>query len=248
MAAGRKVDVFLRRQIQEHRAEQKTDLLGLLLEARREDGKALTDEELLNNTRFLLFAGYDTTASTLTWALLELLSNAEVLTRVEQELDMQRSDQPLTVAELGRLPLLDAVIKETLRLHPSTAILARGLNSTLDYDGYSVPVGWTVMLVPAYTHRMPEYFADPARFDPDRFLAPREEDKRTPYAWVGFGGGTHACIGMGIAQVEIKTVLAQLLRRFHFALVPDQNMTAQYLPITRPKSGLIVMFEPRVRV
>jgi len=92
----------------------------------------------------------------------------------------------------------------------------------------------------AFTHRIPAYFADPERFDPARFMPPREEDKKTPYAWVGFGGGAHVCIGMGIAQVEIKTVLANLLRRYEFKLVPGQNLTPQYVPISRPKSGTIV--------
>jgi cytochrome P450 len=98
----------------------------------------------------------------------------------------------------------------------------------------------------AFTHRMPEYFDAPDAFDPARFLPPREEDKRTPYAWVGFGSGAHTCLGMGIAQVELKTALWYLIQRYTFEMVPDQDLRTIHVPINRPRSGLLVTIRPRV--
>jgi len=100
-----------------------------------------------------------------------------------------------------------------------------------------------VILPMSYTHRSAEYFADPERFDPERFLSPREEDKKTPYAWMSFGGGKHTCLGMGIAQIEIKTVLTRLLRQFDLQLDADQDFSAVYVPVKRPKGGAKISFK-----
>lgn len=245
MAAKRKVDAFLHALIAERRSSPSSDLVSLLLHARYKDGTAITESEVVDQARLLLFAAFDTTASTMTWLLAELLRHPLVLARVMEELADTAPTATLAPSDLPRLVWVEASIQETLRLHPATPFVARSLTAPLEYGGYTIPAGWLVLLMLAFTHRMPEYFDAPDTFDPARFLPPREEGKRTPYAWAGFGGGAHACIGMGIAQVELKTALWYLLQRYQFHLVPDQKFRAVHVPINRPKSGLLLTVQPR---
>jgi cytochrome P450 len=245
MAAKRRVDAFLRQLVSERRAAPGTDLVSLLLDAHHEDGTPLSEDELVDQARLLLFAAFDTTASTMTWLLVELLRNPEAYARVEAEVGAAEGRHDISPSDLAHLSWLDACIKETLRLHPATAFLARSLTAPMEYSGYTIPAGWLMLLMLAYTHRMPEYFDAPDTFDPERFLPPREEDKRTPYAWVGFGSGAHTCLGMGIAQVELKTALWYLVQRYTFQLVPDQDLRTIHVPINRPKSGLLLTIHPR---
>jgi retinoid hydroxylase len=245
MAAKRRVDAFLRQLVAERRASPGTDLVSLLLDVRHEDGTPLSDNELIDQARLLLFAAFDTTASTMTWLLVELLRHPEARARAEAEVGAGEGMRDITPADLASLVWLDACIKETLRLHPATAFLARSLTAPMESGGYTIPAGWLVLVMLAFTHRMPEYFDAPETFDPERFLPPREEDKRTPYAWVGFGSGAHTCLGMGIAQMELKTALWYLLQRYTFQLVPDQDLRPVHVPINRPKSGLLLTVQSR---
>ena len=104
------------------------------------------------------------------------------------------------------------------------------------------------MIAPMYTHRMPEYFADPERFDPERFLPPREEDRAHPYALVEFGGGTHACLGSGIAKLVMKAMVTKLLRRYELTLVAGQDFTPVFIPAGRPEEARASTTEKRRRV
>lgn len=245
MAAKRKVDAFLRQMVAERRASPGTDLVSLLLDAQHDDGTPLSEDELVDQARLLLFAAFDTTASTMTWLLVELLRHPEACARLEAEVGAGKGARDITPPDLSQLAWLDACIKETLRLHPATAFLARSLTAPMEYGGYTIPAGWLVLVMLAFTHRMPEYFEEPDTFDPGRFLPPREEDKHTPYAWVGFGGGAHTCLGMGIAQVELKTALWYLFQRYTFQMVPNQDLRTIHIPINRPKSGLLLTIQAR---
>lgn len=233
--------------IQRHREVPTNDVLSLLLQARDEQGQPLSDEQLRAHLKLLLFAGYDTTTATLAWSLLELLQCPDLYERISAEVGGDRigGEIPVTVEDLRVMPLLDAFIKETLRLHPVTAFLLRGNSRPYEFEGYTIPAGWQIVVPISHTHRSPEYFAQPEQFDPERFLPPREEDKRTPYAWMAFGGGKHMCLGMGIAQVEIKTVLTRLLRQFQLQLVPGQDTSPAYIPIGHPKGGTVIAFQRR---
>lgn len=241
------IDRQLRAIIARRRDTPTTDVLSLFLQARDEEGQPLSDEQLLAHLKLLLFGGYDTTTATLAWCLIELLRRPELHERLRAEVKAETvsGEEPIRVDELRTMPLLDAFIKETLRLHTPTSFLLRNTTSAFEFEGFTIPAGWNVVLPLGYTHRMPEYFADPERFEPERFLAPREEDKKTPYAWMSFGGGRHVCIGMGIAQIEIKTVLARLLRQFDLQLVANQDISPIYMPITHPKGGAKISFQRR---
>lgn len=245
LAIRPRLEAHLQEIIDQHRATPTTDVLSLLLQARGEQGEPLSNEQLRSHLMFLLFAGYDTTTATLAWGMLELLRRPHLYARIcaEAQVGVIAADTPVTVEDLRTMPLLDAFLKETLRLHPVTPFLIRGNASPYECQGYTIPAGWQLIIPLSYTQRSAEYFVDPEDFDPDRFLPPREEDKKTPYAWMAFGGGRHTCLGMGIAQVEMKTVFTRLLRQFDLQLVPDQNMSPVYLPIGRPKGGTVLAFQ-----
>ncbi len=92
---------------------------------------------------------------------------------------------------------------------------------------------------------MPEYFEDPFTFDPERFMAPRDEDARSPYAWIGFGGGPRICLGENLGKIEVKAAFTKLVRRFDFSLVPDQDYTPLYVPLSRPTGEVMVNYRAR---
>lgn len=248
MRARRAMEKTLRRLVAERRATPATDALGLLVQARDEDGNALSDEQLVAQTKLLIFAGYDTTAGTIAWLMVELLRHPEVLERVRQEVGAElpaNRDAPVTIEDLRQRPYLDAVIKEVLRLHPQASFLARGVHKDFEFDGFRIPAGWSVLLMPSYTHRMEDYFVEPDRFDPERFLPPRDEDAKHPYAWAGFGGGPRTCLGAGLAQIEIKALVTQLLRRYDLTLVADQDLRPRYVPTSRPKGNVLISYRVR---
>jgi cytochrome P450 len=247
LAARSVLDQRLQELIEQHRAQPTGDVLSLLLQARDEQGEPVSDRQLRSHLKLLLFAGYDTTTATLAWGMLELLRHPDLYTQICAEVGVGEiaADTFVTVEDMRLLPLLDAFLKETLRLHPVTPFLFRSNAFPCECEGYTIPAGWQLIIPLSYNHRLPEYFARPDQFDPARFLPPREEDKKTPYSWMAFGGGKHMCIGMGIAQVEMKTIFVRLLRQFDLQLVPAQDMSPLYLPIGRPKGGAVIAFQRR---
>jgi cytochrome P450 len=258
LAARRWLERYLLALIAQRRAASSTaappasaDMLDLLLQAQQarqngtpgEGAAPLSDRQIVDHIILLLFAGYETTAGAVSWLLIELLRQPpQILARVREEVHADDHDAPITLEEIKKTPYLDAVIKETLRLHPAQHVSIRGVSMPWLYAGRVVPAGWSVMIAPMYTHRMPEYFADPERFDPARFLPPREEDRAHPYALVEFGGGAHSCLGSGIAKLVMKAMVTKVLRRYELALVPEQDFTPVFIPAGRPRGGARVCY------
>jgi cytochrome P450 len=258
LAARRWLDRYLLDLIAQRRAASSTttpaapaDMLDLLLRAQqtRQEGTTgigaapLSDRQIVDHIILLLFAGYETTAGAVSWLLIELLRQPpHILARVREEIHAEDHDAPVTLEGIKKTPYLDAVIKETLRLHPAQHVSIRGVSAPWSYAGRIVPAGWSVMIAPMYTHRMPEYFADPERFDPERFLPPREEDRAHPYALVEFGGGAHACLGSGIAKLVMKAMATKALRRYELTLLPGQDFTPVFIPAGRPRGGARVRY------
>ncbi|WP_446223676.1 cytochrome P450 [Nocardia sp. IBHARD005] len=188
------------------------DLLDLLLTTRYDDGTAPTDTELCEQLRTLLVAGHETTATTLTWALYHLHREPGLLTRLLAELP-SAGDDP---AEQARLPLLDAVCQETLRLHPPVPIVLRTLKEPLRWRGVDVAAGATIGLAVGVLHSQPATWPAPHLFHPDRFL----DRTLTPFEFAPFGGGHRRCIGSTLADHELRIVLATLLTEVRLTLDP----------------------------
>jgi len=147
-------------------------------------------------------------------------------------------------ASLRNIPLTERAVLEVLRLHPPLFMLVRVAMEDFVHQGYFIPRGTWVLISPTVSHRIPELFRDPDAFDPDRFAPPREEDKRD-FAYVPFGGGRHKCMGNAFALLQIKAILAILLRRYDFELVnPEVESDFQGL-VVGPKQPCRVRYRRR---
>jgi len=189
--------------------EKKDDILSLLLDARDEDGQPMPDEELLDQLVTLLVAGHETTATALSWALRWLLDSPSLVSRLHADLENEGALTNLEPDRIARAPLLDAVIRETLRLQPVVPMVGRVLQKPACIGGYDLDAGTPVIASIYLVQRRSDLYPDPNRFDPDRFL----RRKFGPNEWLPFGGGIRRCVGMAFALYEMKMVLATILAR-----------------------------------
>lgn len=199
------------------------DALQVLMESRYSDGTALTPNEITGILTASMFAGHHTSSGTEAWTIIELARHPEWAARVVEELDgLYARDGGLTYQAFREVPVLESVLKEVLRLHPPLVILMRGVVQDFTVEGATIPAGKLVAISPAVSHRIPELFRDPERFDPSRYDPGRAEDE-TPFAWIPFGGGHHRCSGSAFAIMQLKAITMSLLRRYTFDLVdpPD---------------------------
>lgn len=216
--AIRALHAFVEEDIAERRARpaERTDILSLLMEARYEDGTAMSEREICEQLQTLLFAGHSTTAIALTWALYLLLREPKVMARLQEELAGLGPDAEPEA--LAKAPYLDAVCNETMRLRPLIGGVARRLRCPFSIAGYDLPAGMTVGASILWAHTNPEIFPEPERFLPERFL----DRTFSPFEFLPFGGGNRRCIGAAFALYEMKIVLGTLLRHFSFELVTQK--------------------------
>lgn len=202
-------------------AEWPDDLLTCLMRARDEGtGETMGEVLLRDESLTAFFAGHETTARTMSAAWYALASNPAVAARLHEELDAVLSDRYPTVQDLRRLPYTLQVVKEVLRLYPAAPFYVRDAVGADTLDGYAVPAGKAVMLSPYYTHRHPDFWENPLRFDPDRWT-PEREATRHPCAYHPFATGERICIGNNFSLLESHLLLALLAQRFAPCLPPD---------------------------
>jgi sterol 14-demethylase len=219
--AGRARLVELITEILDRREAEKrhcTDLLQALDSQIDVNGdKRYSRSEITGMIIGLMLAGHHTSQGTAAWALIELLRNPHVMASVVEELDAIYADnRKVSFQSLREIPLLEGVLKETLRMHPPLIILMRKVMTDFHYKDYTVPAGNLVAVSPAVSNRLPEYFPEPDRFDPYRYTEDRREDARNPWSWISFGGGRHKCIGSAFAMMQLKGIFSIMLRRFEF--------------------------------
>ncbi|MFZ3557774.1 cytochrome P450 [Streptomyces sp. BH055] len=233
--------------IAERRAadEPGSDLLGLLIKARTEDGEALSPEEIRDQVLVFLLAGHETTSTSLTFALHLLGRNPDAQKRTHEEIDSVLADgRPPQAADLGRMPFTERVVKEAMRLYPAAAATGRQAVADTEIDGVLIPAGSDVTVSAYVTHRDPAYWPEPMRFDPDRFL-PEAEQGRHRYAWMPFGGGPRACIGAQFAMLESVLGLAVLLRSYEVEAVDDREIATAFGITMRPAEPVRLRLTPR---
>ena len=194
------------------------DFLQTLMDAKYKSGVALSEHEITGMLLAAMFAGHHTSSVTTAWTLIELVRNPEWMTTVRDELDGVFGDgREVGFNSLREIPFTESAVKESLRLHPPLFMLVRTVMKDFVYKGYFIPKDSWVVVSPTVSHQMPGIFADPLRYDPGRFMAPREEDKRD-FAFIPFGGGRHKCMGNAFALLQVKAIMAILLRRYEFEL------------------------------
>ena len=220
------------------------DVVSMLVAARDEAGGRLTTRQIRDHLLTLFIAGHETSANALTWALYLLAQHPHVTSRLLSELDAELRGQLPNPAILERLPYLDQVIKETLRLYPPAPSANRIAHEPFEWKGYTINAGELVSYVPFVSHRMAEHFSEPERFRPERF-DPAAGQPITPYAYIPFAAGPRSCIGAPFATMEIKTVLAIVLQRFRLDLVPGQHIEATVRTTVQPKDHVFMRPHPQ---
>jgi len=224
-------------------AEERHDILSLLLQATSEDGSTLTDREVRDELVVMLMAGHETTGTALAWAFERLLSLPDVEERLRAELEFIAGRKPIEVEHLPRLEYLDAFIKESLRIRPiMPAAGARVVMRPFEIGGYAIPAGAILASAVYLLHRRPDTYPEPTAFRPERFLGKRVID---PYAWAPFGGGIRRCLGMPFALFEMKTVITTVLWRARLrACTPNARAVPRGFFLI-PERGLRVVLEQR---
>lgn len=242
------IDQVLYAEIAERRQQgdlnsQRSDILSLLMAARDEAGHAMTDQELRDELLTLLFAGHETTATAMAWSLYWVHHLPEVKDKLLQEVATLGPDpDPMSLA---RLPYLNAVCQETLRIYPVGMLtFPRTARSPVEIMGYSFDPGTILVGCIYLTHQRPDLYPEPEKFKPERFL----ERQFSPYEYLPFGGGSRRCIGMALAQLEMKLVLATILSHYSLALAEPRPVQPQRRGVTlAPATGVrMVLTEQRL--
>jgi cytochrome P450 len=208
------------------------DILSMVMAARYDDGSPMTDRQLFETLMTIVVAGHETSAIAAAWACYFVHRDPAVRDRLRAELaGLGDEDDPDVIT---RLPYLDAVCSEAMRLHPVAGSIARTLRRPMQLGAWSLPAGVAVSPSIIGLHRRPELYPEPEVFRPERFL----ERTFAPHEYMPFGGGHRRCIGAAFASYELKIVLATLLRDRPLRLVTDRPIGA------RPRSTVIGPAEP----
>jgi len=244
MRAREALLAFIDRAIEHRRQHPTTDALSLLVQTRDENGVGLTNQELRAQMLLMLFAGHETSASMMTFLAMVLQQHPEVLAKARAEQDALGLGDRLTMEDIRRMTYLDMVLKEVERMYPPVPVGFRGVVETFEFNGYTIPKGWTALYPINVAHYDPDIYTNPKQFDPERFSEARNESS-VPFSLVGFGGGPRICLGYAFAQLEMKIMASYLLRYYDWEILPGQDLRTTYRPTLFPRSGLDVIFRRR---
>jgi cytochrome P450 len=242
MAARARVDEVIYAEIDRARNRRSADdhVLAMLIDGRGDNGVALDDGEVRDQVVSLIAAGYETTSAALAWAIYALLTVPGAWDTAAGEVRETLGDRVPDAGDLKALSYLDGVVHEALRLYPPAVISARKVVRDLRFDGVRIRAGRMLVFSPYVTHRLPELWPEPLRFQPQRWQPGSPYYRKpAPYEFLPFGGGTHRCIGSFFATTEITVMLARLLARTVLRL-PAQRVRAGGYAALRPRHGLTV--------
>jgi cytochrome P450 len=221
------------------------DVLGRLVQATDEEtGDGMSDEQLRDEVLTLLTAGHETGGAALSWSLYLLAEHPQIQEQLHEEVRAVLSCRPAEANDLARLPLATAVFEEAMRLYPPAWGMPRETIEDDEICGHPVPAKSTLMISQLLAHRHPEFWSDPERFDPARFLGAAARE-RAKYAYFPFGGGQRVCIGNHMAMLQGPLSLATLVDQFHFKLVEGQHVVPDPTFTLRPKGGLRMIVRRR---
>nr|WP_281278340.1 cytochrome P450 [Nocardia tenerifensis] len=209
------------------------DLFSALVFARDRDGGRLSDTEIIDQVVTFFFAGTDTTATVLAWALSLLDRHPEVVARLHTEVDSVLAGRPARHEDLARLPYTERVIAETLRLRPPAWLQTRAVSEDTELGGQPLPAGTTVIYSSYLIHHRPDLYPEPERFDPDRFdpaLTPPPRDAVLPFA-----AGARKCIGDTFAMTEAILALATIAARWDLHAVPGTDTRPTLAVVPQPR-------------
>jgi cytochrome P450 len=227
-------------------ARDRGDLLSMLLLAqdREGDGGHMTDTQVRDEALTLFLTALDTTSLALTWTWYLLSQHAAAEMELHAELDRVLGDRSPTIDDIERLPYTRMVFLEAMRLYPPIYAIARQAVAAFPAGGYIVPAGTLVLMSPYLMHRDPRYYAEPARFDPQRWH-PDAASRPPKFAYFPFGGGPRGCIGQPYAMQEGVLVLAAVARHWRMRLTPGHRLAFRPLINLRPRHGMPMILKQR---
>ncbi|MFM2310965.1 MAG: hypothetical protein RLZZ04_241 [Cyanobacteriota bacterium] len=242
MGLRRAIDRLIYAEISHRREQDNTrgeDILSMLMSARDEAGQPMSDDELRDELLSLMFAGHETTATAIAWALYWVYHLPEVKARLLDEIvSLGASPEPMAIA---KLPYLDAVCKETLRIYPVAMLtFGRIVQQPMRLLGYDLEPGKVLMGNIFSVHHREDIYPDAKQFKPERFL----EREFTGGEFVPFGGGARRCIGEALAKFELKLVVATVVSRYQLTLKGDRTEKPQRRGVTlSPAGGVKMQFQ-----
>ena len=213
---------------------QPDDLLGMLINTRYEDtGEPMVEEQMLWETNILFVAGHETTANALSWMLYLLAKHPEVVAELKEEIKTSLEDGALDFDILMKMPLLNAVIMETLRIYPPAWIMDRVALEDDEAGGFKISKGMMILPLVYHAHFREQDWVNPQQFNPQRFV-----DKKAHSAYFPFGAGPRMCIGNNFAMLEMQVFLVQFLRRYNVALSDETKVKIKPLITLKPAFGM----------
>jgi sterol 14alpha-demethylase len=238
-----------------------TDIVSLFMNIKYKDGTLITEEQVTGLLISLLFAGQHTSCITSTWTALFLARDPKFVQRLlEEQRDVLGEDhdgpdgsgRKLTFDDVNKMEFLHNCMRETLRMCPTFIMILRraeqDFSITVESQKYTIPKGDFVVLSPTVSMRLKSTFPDPDLYDPDRFAPPREEHKK-PYAYLGFGGGMHSCMGQNFAFLQVKTIISIMFREYDIQMVaPDMPSIGYDDMVVGPKGDCRIRFTKRTKV
>ncbi len=246
--ARTRLDEIVQRMIADHRKDgvDHGDLLSMLLASRDEesDHSGMTDEQLRDEVLTIFLAGYETVANALTWTWYLLSQNPEAEARMHAEIDAVLGGRLPTLEDLPRLRYTEMVLAESMRLYPPAWAMGRQSIADVELGPYRFPAGTYFFFSQYIIQRSEEYFPDPLRFDPERFL-PEHKAGRPRFAYFPFGAGGRQCIGEAFAWMEGVLMLATIAQQWRLRFVPGQTVDVQPKITLRPKYPMMFVPEPR---
>ncbi len=225
-------------------AEGRDDVLAMLATARYPDGSMMGEDQLIDELVTLLVGGHETTANTVSFALYRVLQRPDVVAEIRAELTRVFGHQPIDPQRTGELRYLDACIKESMRLTPILPAISRPVPAPLELRGYTIPAGYDLWLAPSLTHMRPDLWERPEEFRPERFLVTPPPTAN----YFPFGGGHRTCIGVAFATVEMRIILAEILRRVDVHLSPRTSVRVGVRGSTVAPLGPLELVVERARM
>jgi len=208
------------------------DILSLLASATYEDGSSITRQHIQDELQTFLFAGHETSALAMTWAMYHLHTHPETLARLRQDLQAVPDDD---IEQLAQVPYLKAVVQETLRMNPIVTEVLRLLKRPLTLGSYHLPAGYAIAPAAVIAHYNKDTYPEPERFRPERFL----ERSFSPFEYMPFGGGSRRCIGAAFASFEMAVILGTILKRYQFQLLETKSVVPVRRNVTLgPSTGV----------
>ena len=239
--AARKLDDLIYTDIAERRREGRRgeDIISLLLDAQDDEGNSLSDLQIRDEVMTLLFAGHDTTTSTISFMFYELARHPAIAARLRAEQDAMLAAGRPTPAQLlgGELPELEMVLDETLRKYPPAWVGPRRARERFEFEGVAVPERAFVNYSSWASHHLPDVFPEPEAFRPERFT-PEGKAAMAKGAYIPFGGGSRTCIGMRFGQLEVRAIASLILARCSLSLPDTFTLNIRQMPTISPRDGL----------